>query len=258
MTGLKAPDGDADRGSDGATYPVEHRATVFALLSLIIHLPTVQTRCILVRDVGGVIVTVAVDEAVDWLTRLSAHDLSVVLERVLERRPRSSATQQLRNLVRLALLEDEEVERLAGPALHVHSSVEDAFDDLRIKVEARRTILSHDMLDAAAVADLMGGGAKNRREVASGLKRRGVVVALPGSGRGFLYPSFQFDPVEKRVRPIVAEVNRHLQALEDPWGVASWWVSSQPRLDGRSPRDVLGSDEEHDLLVLVGIDGPAA
>jgi hypothetical protein len=221
-------------------------------------LPTQQTGGILVRNVGGIIVTVAVDEAVDWLTRLSAHDLSVVLERVLERRPRSSATQQLRNLVRLALLEDEEVERLAGPAQHVHSSVEDAFDDLRIKVEARREILSRDMLDAPTVAELVGGGAKNRREVASVLKRKSLVVALPGSGRGFLYPAFQFDPVEGRVRPVVAQVNRHLQALEDPWGVASWWVSSQPRLDGRSPRDLLGSDEEPDLLVLAGLDDPVA
>lgn len=56
----------------------------------------------------------------------------------------------------------------------------------------------------------------------------------------------------RRVHPVVATVNRALNAVGDPWGVASWWISPTPGLDGAPPTALVGSDVEDDLLVMVG------
>ena len=42
------------------------------------------------------------------------------------------------------------------------------------------------------------------------------------SGRGYLYPAFQFDAARRDVAAEVRTVNELLDASGDPWGGASW------------------------------------
>ncbi|HET7327020.1 MAG TPA: hypothetical protein VFJ14_06995, partial [Nocardioidaceae bacterium] len=89
----------------------------------------------------------------------------------------------------------------------------------------------------------------NGREAASRLRLSSRLVGIK-QGNRYLYPAFQFDLAQRQVPPAVAEVNKLLDAAGDPWGVASWWISDSPRLGGRAPRDLIGTDEETDLPVL--------
>ncbi|WNV85317.1 hypothetical protein [Umezawaea sp. Da 62-37] len=89
-------------------------------------------------------------------------------------------------------------------------------------------------------------------ESASVLRRRGIDPDLPDLIRldredgTVAVPSFQFDaegaPVE-----LVLRVNRVLEAWEDPWGVADWWLSRNTWLN-RPPVELL--PESEDTLVM--------
>ena len=84
----------------------------------------------------------------------------------------------------------------------------------------------------------------------AGKPRAGATLpqALPGlpSGRGYLYPAFQFDAARRDVAPEVRAVNEQLDAAGDPWGVASWWISRNDRLAAR-PRDLVGTERAGEL-----------
>lgn len=126
----------------------------------------------------------------------------------------------------------------------------------RIVGEATTSLLrQHPMLDSTTVSRVLGK-APTSRNTASRLVAASTVVALP-AGQRRLYPEFQFDAATFKVRPIVAELNRLLDANGDPWGVASWWLnrtdfSDDPRspaelaVDGNHDDDL--RDMAHDLL----------
>lgn len=197
-----------------------------------------------------------VDALVEQLSALTVEQVLAVFERTAARKALVSRPGEAAMLVRMALTTEDEVERLSGGPTRVREAIDDAFTDLRIRTEARRAVLDVPMLRSGGVAAALGLRGVNTREAASDLRRRGVLlgVAPSASTRSYLYPSFQLDPVERRVVPVVAAVNRHLGALEDPWGVASWWVSPHPRLSGNAPMDLVGTDRVGDLLVLAGVD----
>ena len=162
-------------------------------------------------------------------------------------------------LLRVTLQGDEHVARMAGRPRLVHDSVRDAFTDLAIRTQAHRAVLDVPMLTSSAQAEALGLRGKNQREAASRLRQRGVLRGLPDTAsRGYLYPAFQIDPLDRRVHPVVETVNTTLRAVEDPWGVGSWWVSPTGCLDERAPMDLVGTDVENDLLVLVGALPPSA
>jgi len=75
---------------------------------------------------------------------------------------------------------------------------------------------------------------------------RSWLIGLP-HGRGNLYPAFQFDPKRRDVFQEVRAVNEILDAAGDPWGVASWWISSNARLEAR-PVDLIGTDRSKDVI----------
>ncbi|HVS12140.1 MAG TPA: hypothetical protein VMS76_19925 [Planctomycetota bacterium] len=106
----------------------------------------------------------------------------------------------------------------------------------RLAGESMARIWEEEMLEPRAAAEALGAAATNRQKVAD-LRQRSVLVGLPHGNR-YLYPAFQFDLARKRVRPVVAEVNQLLEAAEDPWGVASWWVSPNGWLGGERPTDL--------------------
>ncbi|MFC5664530.1 DUF3168 domain-containing protein [Kitasatospora misakiensis] len=60
-------------------------------------------------------------------------------------------------------------------------------------------------------------------------------------------PSFQFDGTSGRPLPVVVAVNRLLDADDDPWGVADWWLGANAWLDA-VPARLLGTPGEHTLL----------
>lgn len=60
-------------------------------------------------------------------------------------------------------------------------------------------------------------------------------------------PSFQFDGASGRPLPLVVAVNRLLDADDDPWGVADWWLGANAWLDA-VPARLLGTPGEHGLL----------
>ncbi len=59
------------------------------------------------------------------------------------------------------------------------------------------------------------------------------------------------------MRPAVAAASTALGALDDPWGVGSWWVSPPARLTGeRAPVDLVDTEEEDRLLRLARATAP--
>jgi hypothetical protein len=71
-------------------------------------------------------------------------------------------------------------------------------------------------------------------------------VALPTS-RGARFPAFQFDERGGLYR-IVAEINALLDSDGDPWGVADWWLSPNPRLGVRPSALIAGGEEAQERL----------
>ncbi|MER7705064.1 hypothetical protein ABTX81_19485 [Kitasatospora sp. NPDC097605] len=60
-------------------------------------------------------------------------------------------------------------------------------------------------------------------------------------------PAFQFDGASGRPLPVVVAVNRLLDADDDPWGVADWWLGANAWLEA-VPARLLGTTGEHALL----------
>lgn len=149
--------------------------------------------------------------------------------------------------VHAALTTQVEVERLSGEPQQVHAESDRLLGDQPIKAEVHAVVLDQDFLDSSGVGLALGASGVNKREAASDLRRSGALVGLPVRNK-YLYPGFQIDESKARVHPVAADVNRLLDASDDPWGVTSWWMSGQPRLDGERPQDLVGGDRQ-DLLV---------
>ena len=158
------------------------------------------------------------------------------LECVLEELPRlASHRWEILAVMRSILDEQHRVQNLAGDPARV---IADLAEDAMIRAGARRRVLDEPMLDARALATALGSRSVNPSEFAAAKRRKGEVLGLPVGNR-FLIPAFQVDLERRMVRPGVREVNMVLGADGDPWGVASWWVSGNGRLAGKSPADVV-------------------
>ncbi len=75
---------------------------------------------------------------------------------------------------------------------------------------------------------------------------RADLIRLPGTGQRNLLPAFQF-AVGGQPVPVVAAVNRLLDAQSDPWGVADWWLGENAWLGG-VPADLIGKVADSDLM----------
>ena len=117
----------------------------------------------------------------------------------------------------------------------------------QIQGEAIRTIWREPMLEPRDAALALGANRTNREKVRR-YRERSWLLGLP-SGRGFLFPAFQFDSERRDVFPEVRAVNERLEAASDPWGVASWWISRHARLGAR-PVDLVGTDRADDLATV--------
>lgn len=82
-------------------------------------------------------------------------------------------------------------------------------------------------------------------------RRRGQLIALYVDDT-LQCPAFQFRlrGGQLPLRPTVAQANVVLRANGDPWGALSWWVSTNGRLEGRAPVELIDTDEEQNLKPL--------
>jgi hypothetical protein len=72
------------------------------------------------------------------------------------------------------------------------------------------------------------------------------LIRLDRIDGGTQLPAFQFDGQGRPV-PVVLEINALLDADDDPWGVADWWLGANAWLDA-VPADLLGRVDDTVLL----------
>lgn len=177
----------------------------------------------------------------------SAFSTSDVVEMVAEvfrqRGVSRAASRQVTSAVAVTLEEAAAHERAMGEPTRVGR---DWLPSEAIEVAAKRTVLDEPALSSAEVGQVLGVKPGAGREAASSMRRRGDIIGVR-QGRQFWYPAFQFDVRGKQVRPVVKSVNAMLGAAEDPWGVASWWVSPNASLWDQRPMDLVGTDQEHEV-----------
>jgi hypothetical protein len=103
-----------------------------------------------------------------------------------------------------------------------------------IRREAERSLLAVPALDAAEV------------------RRRGTDPQDPGlirlgpSDEHEQLPAFQFG-ADGRPHPVVITVNLLLDAQDDPWGVADWWLGGNAWI-GAVPADLIGQVDDQILI----------
>ncbi len=186
-----------------------------------------------------------IDHVTAALADLPDVDLAVVVERALIPRIGVQRAAAVATVLSSALAEDEQVAQVAGPPVDVIDHLTSEARRRGIRAVAYRVVLGTPMYRSAAVAEALGRTGSNARQAASTLRRQGGLLGLEHGNR-YLYPAFQFDLQRHRIHPIVAEINRVLDAVGDPWGVTSWWISDNARLGGQAPADLIG-DRDGDL-----------
>jgi hypothetical protein len=88
------------------------------------------------------------------------------------------------------------------------------------------------MLSSKEVRELTGRGT---RQSVSELAKRRRLLALPEDDGRLTFPAFQFGRTGKRL-PALERVLAILDgAVETPYTVASWFVTPESRLDGKTP-----------------------
>ncbi len=149
-------------------------------------------------------------------------------------------------LLRADLVADDVTVALAGepswtPEPDELLSSSDVLAMARVRGQAHARVQAEPMYGADAVAKLLGSAAINAREYARQVRRRPGVLALKVGNR-YVFPAFQFDPSERRVHPLAAEVNELLDADKEPWATASFWFTIDPYLKAR-PADLITDTE---------------
>ncbi|MDE2744700.1 MAG: hypothetical protein OXI41_01770 [Chloroflexota bacterium] len=139
-----------------------------------------------------------------------------------------------------------EIARQLGsePRVVHHQLMSAVVDQARIQGQVIQAVWRESMLNSGAAAEALGSKPDNRERVRQE-RLRSALLGLPQGAR-FLYPQFQFDRERRRIFPEVEELNRRLDALGDPWGVASWWVGHHDRLGAR-PMDLVGTARSYQL-----------
>ena len=156
----------------------------------------------------------------------------------------------LRSWLGLFALRADIARQLGGePRLMLEGAAHAEMVQARIRGEAMQTIWREPMLSPKDAAVALGAKATNREKVRQH-RRRSWLLGLP-SGGSYVYPAFQFDPRTRDVCAEVRAVNELLRASDDPWGVASWWVSRNARVGAR-PIELVGTERAAELAELAG------
>jgi len=82
------------------------------------------------------------------------------------------------------------------------------------------------------VRDVMGRGT---RQSVSELAKRGRLLALPEADGRLAFPAFQFTSSGERLPELERILETFVGAVETPYTIASWFVTPEPRLRGKTP-----------------------
>lgn len=82
----------------------------------------------------------------------------------------------------------------------------------------------------------------------SELTAQGFLLALDAPGGGSLYPAFQFRPNGRPYTEIARILEIFHKAVETSYTVASWFVSPQDDLEGKTPAAWMQSGHEAERL----------
>jgi hypothetical protein len=88
------------------------------------------------------------------------------------------------------------------------------------------------MLSSKEVRELTGRGT---RQSVSELAKRRRLLALPEDDGRLTFPAFQFGRTGKRLPALEQVLAIFDGAVETPYTVASWFVTPESRLDGKTP-----------------------
>ena len=156
----------------------------------------------------------------------------------------------LRSWLALLASQDDLTWQIGGHPRNVLDAAEHlVLAQTRLRGEAIDAIWQMPMLEPRDAAVALGAKETNR-ERARQHRGRSWLLGLRRD-RGYLYPAFQFDPLRRDVFSEVRAVNELLGAVGDPWGVASWWVSKNARIDA-APLELVGTSRSDDLQALAG------
>ena len=152
----------------------------------------------------------------------------------------------LRSWLSLLTVRNDVVRQIGGEPRHVLDEAgQGVLAQALVQGEAVRAIWREPMREPRDAAVALGARATNREKVRQ-YRKRSWLLGLP-AGRGYVYPAFQFDPERRDVFAEVRAVNERLEAADDPWGVASWWIARHARLGAR-PADLVGTRRADDLV----------
>lgn len=88
------------------------------------------------------------------------------------------------------------------------------------------------MYSSKQVREVMGRGT---RQSVSELAKRGRLLALPEEDGRLAFPAFQFGRTGKRLPALEQVLELFDGAVETPYTVASWFVTPEPGLQGKTP-----------------------
>lgn len=129
------------------------------------------------------------------------------------------------------------------------ATVERVAQFMRVQTELQReavqTVWKQPMLRPARVAAVLGWRGAYRGRIRR-YRLRSWLVGFLRDG-AYHYLAFQFDEERHQVFPEAIEINERLEAASDPWGVASWWISTNDRIGAR-PADLLGTERARDVV----------
>ena len=152
----------------------------------------------------------------------------------------------LRSWLSLLTVKNDVVRQIGGGPRHVLDEAgQGVLAQAMVEGEAVRAIWREPMREPRDAAVALGARATNREKVRQ-YRKRSWLLGLP-AGRGYVYPAFQFDPERRDVFAEVRAVNERLEAADDPWGVASWWIARHAPLGAR-PADLVGTRRADDLV----------
>ncbi|MFB9782844.1 hypothetical protein [Rhodococcus baikonurensis] len=116
---------------------------------------------------------------------------------------------------------------------------------------ARESILDAlDVVDSKGVARILAPTSEAPRSVAQKRRKAGELIGLPiGARPNYRYPVFQFDTERHKIHDVVRHANLRLHVENDPYGAASWWMTTTELLDGNSPLEDLEAGQLTEIAV---------
>jgi hypothetical protein len=116
---------------------------------------------------------------------------------------------------------------------------------------AAETLWARHLGDLLSLQDVQALLGVTTRQAVHDLVQRGRLLGLPMRNGRVVYPRCQFGP-SGRPYPALAGVLAAFRAVEaNPWTIASWLTTEQAELEGLTPVDWLGRDDDAARLIEV-------